>query len=186
MVKKNCCVFISGTGTNLKALIHSSRNYNFPINIKLVISNRRNSTGLMYAKKYSIPYTVLDTKNNLHEKRIFNEFKEKKIDLICLAGYMKILSKNFINNFNGNIINIHPSLLPKYKGTNTFKRIMKNQEKITGCTVHFVNDKLDSGKVILNKTFEINSKDNEISLKRKTQVCEYQAYSRAIVKLYMY
>ena len=186
MVKKNCCVFISGAGTNLKALIHSTRNYNFPINIKLVVSNKKNSKGLLFAKKYSIPHIILNTKNSLFEKKILIQFKKKKINLICLAGYMKILSKSFINNFNGNIINIHPSLLPKYKGVNTFKRILKNREKVTGCTVHFVNDKLDSGKIILNKTFKINYQDNEAALKRKTQLCEYRAYSQAIVKLFMY
>ena len=92
--------------------------------------------------------------------------------------------KDFIKKFRGKIINIHPSLLPKYKGVNTFTRIIKNKEKMSGCTVHHVNDKLDSGNIILKKSFSINDKDDELSIKRKTQKMEYKAFSEAIVKLY--
>jgi len=185
MVKKNSCIFISGTGTNLKALIQSSRRYNFPINIKLVISNKKNALGLVFAKRYSIPFKIIDTKNTLFEKELINEINKRKISLICLAGYMKILSKNFVNNYKGKIINIHPSLLPKYKGTNTFSRILKNGEKKTGCTVHFVNEKLDSGKIILKKSFQITKNENINTLKKKTQKMEYNAFSEAITRLYM-
>ncbi len=185
MVKKNSCIFISGAGTNLKALIKSSRRYNFPINIKLVISNKRSAKGLMIAKRYSIPFKIINTKNALFEKELINEMNKKKISLICLAGYMKILSKNFINSYRGKIINIHPSLLPNYKGINTFSRILKAREKKTGCTVHFVNEKLDSGKVILQKSFPILKNENIKTLRKKTQKIEYKAFSEAITKLYM-
>ena len=185
MVKKNTCVFISGTGTNLKALIKSSREYNFPINIKLIVSNKKSATGLVFAKKYSIPFKVIKTKNSLFEKELINEINKKKISLICLAGYMKILSKNFINSYKGKIINIHPSLLPNYKGTNTFSRILKAGEKKAGCTVHFVNENLDSGKIILQKSFLIDKNENIQTLKKKTQKMEYKAFSEAITKLYM-
>ena len=97
---------------------------------------------------------------------------------------MKILSKSFIDSYNGKIINIHPSLLPKYKGTNTFKRILKNRETIAGCTVHYVDKKLDSGKIIIKKKFNLSHDDNEQSLKRKTQILEYRAFSEAINKIY--
>ncbi len=96
---------------------------------------------------------------------------------------MKILSKNFINNFKGKIINIHPSLLPKYKGMNTFQRILKNKDKISGCTVHYVNNKLDSGKIINRKTFEVSNNDTVKTLKKKTQRLEYRAFSEAIIKI---
>ena len=185
MVKVNSCVFISGAGTNLKALISSSRNYNFPIQIKLVVSNKKNAPGLIFAKKYSIPFKVIDVKDSLFEVKILNEIKKKNINLICLAGYMKILSKTFINNFKGKIINIHPSLLPKYKGTNTFERILKNNENQAGCTVHFVNEKLDSGKIILRKSFKISKNETVKSLKMKTQKIEYKAFSEAITKLHI-
>ncbi len=183
MVKKNSCVFISGAGTNLKALILNSRQYNFPINIKLVVSNKKNAKGLKYAKKYSIPFKILKTKDPFFEKKILNEIKKRKITFICLAGYMRILSKNFINSFKGKIINIHPSLLPKYKGMNTFKRILKNKEKLSGCTVHYVNNKLDSGKIINRKIFEVKNDDTIETLKVKTQRLEYRAFSEAIIKI---
>ena len=96
---------------------------------------------------------------------------------------MKILSKNFIRSFRKSIINIHPSLLPKFKGLNTFEKVLKNKEKKTGCTVHFVTDKLDEGKIILKKFFYINDKDNIMSLRSKTQRLEYFAFSEAIIKV---
>lgn len=185
MVKKNSCVFISGKGTNLKALINSSRDYRFPINIKLVVSNKKNAPGLIFAKKYSIPFKIINTKENLFEVKILNEIKKRKISLICLAGYMKILSKNFIKNYKGKILNIHPSLLPKYKGTDTFSRILNNKDKMAGCTVHFVNEKLDSGKIILRKSFEIYKNENIKTLKKRTQKTEYRAFSEAITKLHL-
>ena len=184
MVKKNACVFISGRGSNLKSLILNTRDYNFPVNIKLIISNKKQARGIIYAKKFKIPYIIIDTQNSLFEKKLLNEINKKKISLICLAGYMKILSKNFINSYSGKIINIHPSLLPKYKGTNTFKRILKNRETIAGCTVHYVDKKLDSGKIIIKKKFNLSHDDNEQSLKRKTQILEYRAFSEAINKIY--
>tara|TARA_X000000368_G_C22836296_1_gene625603 strand:+ start:115 stop:678 length:564 start_codon:yes stop_codon:yes gene_type:complete len=185
MVKKNCCVFISGKGSNLKALIQSSRRYNFPINIKLIVSNKKNAGGLTFAKMYGIPFKVINTTSRLFEKRLINILKKRKISIICLAGYMKILSKNFINSFGGKIINIHPSLLPKYKGTNTFFKILKNKEKKTGCTVHFVTEKLDSGKIILKKSFNIEEKFDVENLKSKTQKVEHKAFSEAITRLYI-
>jgi phosphoribosylglycinamide formyltransferase 1 len=185
MVKKNACVFISGSGTNLKALIQNSRNYNFPINIKLVVSNKPNAKGLLFAKKFSIPFKIINLKDSLFEPKILNEITKRKISLILLAGYMKILSKNFISKYPGKIINIHPSLLPKYKGTRTFSRVLENKEKKTGCTVHFVDEKLDSGKIILKKSFQITRNENIKSLKIKTQKIEYRAFSEAIMKLHL-
>ena len=169
MVKKNACVFISGQGSNLKNLIQRSRDVNFPINIKLIISDNKKAFGIIYAKKNSIPYLILNTKLRNYENKIFQILKKKKINFICLAGYMKIISKNFIEKFRKKIINIHPSLLPKFKGLNTFSRVLKNNEIKTGCTVHYVDEKLDNGLIINQKSFYINSDDNEVSLKLKTQ-----------------
>tara|TARA_B110000971_G_C19999896_1_gene496259 strand:- start:525 stop:1082 length:558 start_codon:yes stop_codon:yes gene_type:complete len=183
MVKKNACIFISGTGTNLKVLIKNSREYNFPVNISCVVSNTKNAKGLNFAKIYKIPYYILNSNSQLSLELILQKLKKNNISLICLAGYMKIINKKFINKFNGKIINIHPSLLPKYKGLNTFKRVLKSEEKITGCTVHYVNDKLDSGKKILQKKIFIDSNDNEKSLKKKVQLAEYKAYPEAIIRV---
>jgi phosphoribosylglycinamide formyltransferase-1 len=183
MVKKNACIFISGKGTNLKSLILNSISYNFPVKIKLIVSNKKNAPGLIYAKKWSIPHFIYNEKSYLSEIKLINEIKKKKINLICLAGYMKILSKKFLNIFNDKIINIHPSLLPKFKGLNTFKRVIENKEKKTGCTVHYVNETLDSGKIILKKFFFIKKDDNVKTLKIKTQKLEYKAFSEALIKI---
>ncbi len=186
MVKKNACVFISGYGSNLKSLISNSRNQNFPINIKLVITNNKHAKGIIFAKQNSIPILIINTKKNSFENDILREIRKYKISLICLAGYMKIISKKFINNFGKKIINIHPSLLPKFKGLDTFKRVLNNNEKKTGCTVHFVNDKLDGGKTILQKSFFIKKSDNIKTLKYKTQKLEHRAFSEAIINIYRY
>ena len=184
MVRKRACVFISGSGTNLRSIIKNSRDYNFPINISLVVSNNKYAKGIFYAKKFSIPYICINSKRQKFEKIILNQLIKKKIKLICLAGFMKILSKKFIRDFKGKIINIHPSLLPKYKGLNTFERVLKSNEKLTGCTVHFVNETLDSGKIILRKKDNINDQDNIETLKKKVQFEEYRAYSSAIRKIF--
>tara|TARA_Y100001970_G_C14181661_1_gene830166 strand:+ start:1222 stop:1791 length:570 start_codon:yes stop_codon:yes gene_type:complete len=184
MVKKNVAVFISGRGSNLNKLIINSFLYNFPVNIKYVISSNKKARGLNYARKNLIPYFIFDEKNKLEEIKLIQKLKDKKIDLICLSGYMRILSKNLIKSFRNRIINIHPSLLPKFKGLNTYKRVIRKKEKKTGCTVHFVNEKLDDGKIILQKAFYISNKDDELSLKKKTQKLEYKVFSEAIIKLF--
>ena len=183
MVKKNTCVFISGQGTNLKNLILRSRENNFPINIKLIISNKKNASGIIFAKKNSIPFMIVNTKLRSNDNEILQILKRNKISFICLAGYMKIISKNFIKKFGKKIINIQPSLLPKFKGLNTFSRVLKNNEKKTGCTVHYVNEKLDCGNIIAQKSFYIDSNDNEKTLKWKTQKLEYQVFPEAIIKI---
>ena len=184
MVKRNTCIFISGKGSNLKNLINKSREYNFPINIKLVICDNLEAKGIIYAKKNSIPYLIINTKIRNFENKIINELLKRKISLICLAGYMKIISKKFLMEFGKNVINIHPSLLPKFKGLDTYKRILKNNEKKTGCTVHFVNEKLDAGKIVTQKSFYISKYDNVNTLKNKTQKLEYKIFPEAIIKIY--
>ena len=176
MVKINASVFISGKGTNLKKLLLNSNLYNFPIKIKLVISSNKNAEGLKLAKKWSIPYLIFKDNHNLTEKIILNKLKDHKINLILLAGFMKILSKRFIRSFGKSILNIHPSLLPKFKGLNTFEKVLKEKEKKTGCTVHFVNEKLDTGKIILKKFFYIDKKDNIASLKKKNANFRIQCF----------
>ncbi len=183
MVKINTCVFISGKGSNLKRLILNSYNYNFPIKIKLVVSSNKSAEGLKFAKKWSIPILILNKNQSLSENKTLIQLKAYKIDLILLAGYMRILSKGFVRLFGKSIINIHPSLLPKFKGLNTFERVLQNKERKTGCTVHFVNEKLDSGKIILKKFFYVDKKDNVASLKKKTQTLEYSAFSEAIIRV---
>tara|TARA_Y100000590_G_C15594214_1_gene967338 strand:+ start:409 stop:972 length:564 start_codon:yes stop_codon:yes gene_type:complete len=186
MVKKiKACIFISGKGSNLQSIIKNSRDYNFPIKIGLIISNNINAKGLKLAKKYSIPYKFISYKNRkIFERKCLFEIKKNKIKFLCLAGFMKVLSNNFIKSFGYKIINIHPSLLPKYKGLNTHKRVLKNKEKYSGCTVHFVTPKLDSGKIISQKKVVIDKNETEQSLKKKILVQEHKLYSQSIISIF--
>ena len=184
MVKKKTCVFISGKGSNLKNLISHSRDNNFPIKISLILCDNKNANGIKYAKKYNIPYFFINTKIKNYENKILINLKNYKINFICLAGYMKIISNKIVKNFEKKIINIHPSILPKYKGLNTYARMLKNKEVKAGCTVHYVNEKLDNGKIIIKKIFYISSKDDERLLKQKTQKLEYKAFPEAIVSIF--
>ena len=182
--KINTAVFISGTGSNLKNLIKFSLLRNSPIIIKMIISNSINAKGLVYAKKYNIKKKIYKFKKKfLDEKKILTNLKKNKIHLICLAGFMKILSKNFIKKFDGKIINIHPSLLPKYKGLNTHERVIKNKEKFSGCTVHYVTSKLDSGKIILQKKVRIFKKDTVKTVAKRVLKQEHVLFPQAIKKI---
>ena len=186
MVNKiSTCVFISGSGTNLNCIIKNSRDYNFPIKIELIISNCIEAKGLKLAKKYAIPskYFSYDNQNKF-ERNSLHEIKKRKIKFLCLAGFMKILSKNFIRNFGHKIINIHPSLLPKFKGLNTHKRVLKSGAKYSGCTVHFVSPELDSGKVILQKRVLISKNETEDSLRKKVLIQEHKIYSQSIISIF--
>ena len=181
--KIKTAVFISGTGSNLKSLIKFSKLNKSPIIIKMIISNTSKSKGLQYAKIYKIKKKVFDFKNTLSEKKVIFELKKNNINLICLAGFMKILSKNFIENFKGKILNIHPSLLPKYKGLNTHERAINNKDKYSGCTVHFVNSRLDSGKIINQKKVKIGRFDTPKTLAKKILIQEHKLYPAAIMKI---
>ena len=181
--KLNAAVFISGRGSNLKSLINFAKKKLSPIKIVLVVSSNQEAQGLNYAKINNIKNIVVIYKNKLKaEKKLLAALLKYKIRLICLAGFMKILSKKFILKFKGKILNIHPSLLPNYKGLNTHRRVIENKEKFTGCTVHSVNSSLDSGKIILQKKIKILRKDNENSLTKKVLKLEHQLYPKAIVK----
>ena len=182
--KIKTAVFISGTGSNLKSLIQFSKLKKSPIVIEMIISNNDKSKGLQYAKIYKIKKKVFNFKNTLSEQKIIHELKKNNISLICLAGFMKILSKSFIKNFKGKILNIHPSLLPKYKGLNTHEKAIENKDKYSGCTVHFVNSKLDSGKIINQKKVRISKLDTPKTLAKKILIQEHRLYPAAIMKIF--
>ena len=182
--KKNVAVFLSGNGSNLKSLINYSLKENSKFIINLVISNNSKAKGLNIAKNFKIKNKIIKYSNSkIAEKNIFLELKKNKIDLICLAGFMKILSKDFIKHFYGKIINIHPSLLPKYKGLNTHQRAIKNKEKYSGCSVHYVNEKLDSGKIILQKKVRIFKNDTEKKLAKRIIKQEHLLFPKALKKV---
>ena len=178
-------VFISGKGSNLKSLIKFSKTNKSPISVEFIISNNSKAKGLNYAKIYKIKKKILNFKNkNLSEKKLLSILKINNVEMICLAGFMKILSNNFIKKFKGKILNIHPSLLPKYKGLNTHERALNNKEKYSGCTVHFVNSRLDSGKIILQKKVKISKNETKASLAKKILAQEHKLYPKAILKVF--
>ena len=175
--KIKTAVFISGTGSNLKNLIKFSKLKKSPISINLILSNDSKSKGLQYGKIFKIKKKIFNfKKKHIDEKKILFELKENKIDLICLAGFMKILSKTFINNFNGKILNIHPSLLPSFKGLDTHKRALDAGVKFAGCTVHLVRAGVDEGPIISQAATSIRSIDNAESLGRKILKLEHKLY----------
>ena len=184
--KVRTAVFISGTGSNLKSLIKFSLKKVSPIEINLIVSNNVKAKGLKFAKLYKIKKKVYTyDKKKISEKKILKDLKSNKIKLICLAGFMKILSKDFIRKFKGKILNIHPSLLPKYKGLNTHHRAIQNKEKYSGCTVHLVNSKLDSGKIILQKKVKLSKEETPSSLQKKILKHEHILYPKAISKIFV-
>jgi phosphoribosylglycinamide formyltransferase-1 len=182
--KTNIAVFISGKGTNFKNLIQYSLKKKSKFKIKLAVSNNSNAKGLGYAKKYKIKKKIINYKNLTNsEIHILNDLNKENINIICLAGFMKILTANFIKKFKGKIINIHPSLLPKYKGLNTHQRALDNKEKYSGCTVHFVNSKLDAGKIILQKKVKIFKNDTSEKLSKRILKQEHLLYPKAVEKI---
>ena len=183
--KIKTAVFISGTGSNLKSLIKFSKLKKSPISIEMIVSNNVKSKGLAYGKIYKIKKKIFNFKKQITaEKEILLQLRKDKIDLICLAGFMKILSNSFILKFKGHILNIHPSLLPKYKGLNTHERAIKNKDDYSGCTVHFVNSELDSGEIIIQKKVKIKKNDTPSTLAKKILAQEHILYPKAILKIF--
>ena len=181
--KINIAVFISGQGSNLRSLIKFQKKKS-KYKINLIISNNSKAKGLVYSKKFKIKKKIINYSNTKNaEKKILKYLKKNDIKLICLAGFMKILSKNFIKSFNNKIINIHPSLLPKYKGLNTHHRAINNNDKYSGCTVHYVSSRLDSGKIIMQKKVKILKKDSPKSLAKKILKQEHILYTKALNKV---
>ena len=183
-LKYNIAVFISGRGSNLKSIIKYSLKKETSYKVKVVISNKRKAKGLIIAKKNKIKRYCIDfTQSKRLGKKVLSILKNNNIKLICLAGFMKILPAYFIKLYKGKIINIHPSLLPKYKGLNTHKRVIMNNEKFTGCTIHYVDKLLDSGKIIFQSKVKITKKDDDKSIEKKVLNTEHVIYPKTIDKI---
>ena len=183
--KKNIAIFISGRGSNLKSLIRYSIQKNSLFKILLVISSNPKAKGLKYAAKSKIKNLTIEYKDkSSFETQSLKLLKKYNLDMLCLAGFMKVLSGNFIKKFEKPILNVHPSLLPKYKGLNTHERAIKNKEKFSGASIHKVAQKLDSGKIILQKKVKILKSDNVSSLEKKVLKIEHEIYPKAILKLF--
>ena len=167
----------------MKSLIRYSKQKKSTFKILMVISNNPDAKGLKFAKEMKIKnYSIKYKDRYSFEKKTLKLLKKFNVDLICLAGFMKILSANFIKKFSKPILNIHPSLLPKYKGLNTHEKVFKNRDKFTGATIHKVTSKLDSGKIILQKKVKIIRSDNVKSIAKKVLKVEHEIYSKAINK----
>ena len=183
--KIKTAVFISGRGSNLKSLIKYSKSKSANFEITLIVSNKKNAKGLNYAKKNKINFLIVNFHNKeIAEKKILSKLIYKKIKIICLAGFMKILSTRFIGKFPGKILNIHPSLLPKYKGLNTHERVLKNKEKYSGFTIHLVSKKLDSGKIIFQKKIKVYKDDTKKCLQKRILKFENKYYP-IILNMYL-
>ncbi|PWT91143.1 MAG: phosphoribosylglycinamide formyltransferase [Acidobacteria bacterium] len=177
-------VLISGRGSNLKNLIDACSRNEIPAGITLVISNQADAPGLQYASAAGIESIVLShkafTTRELYDQELLLVLQSKNIDLICLAGFMRLLSPVLIRAYSNRIMNIHPALLPAFPGLHAQKQAIEYGAKITGCSVHFVDEGLDSGPIILQKAIEIRDIDTEESLSARLLALEHQAYAEAV------
>ena len=177
-------VLISGDGTNLQAILDEITNNHLPIRIISVLSDNPQAYGIKRAKNAGIPTKIINY-HGFKDKADFHLAMEKNVkkidpDLIVLAGYMRILSEEFCRQFTGKILNIHPSLLPKFRGLNTYQRVLDSGDEFHGSTVHFVTSKLDSGPIILQYRTKIRTTDDSKQLRKRVQLGEYQIYPMAI------
>jgi len=177
----NVCVMISGSGSNMLSLLDKLKNEPL-INFALIVSNNPLSPGLKKAQQLGYNCRVLESRNNNEnfERFLHKLLVEKRIQLVCLAGFMKILSHSFTRNWEKRILNIHPSLLPKFKGLNTHSRALESGEQLHGCTVHYVNEKLDSGEILDQAQVKITKDDNSVTLASRVLIEEHKLYSKVV------
>lgn len=179
-------ILISGRGSNMLNIIEACKNKKLSSSVNLVVSNRPNVVGLKVASKYKVRTEILDS-NNLTKKKfeslLDKILKKNNINLVCLAGFMKILSKDFVKKWPKMILNIHPSILPSFKGLNAQRQAIENKAKYSGCTVHFVNEEMDSGEVIDQKIVGISTNDDVDSLSKKILMEEHKLYIKVLKEL---
>lgn len=177
-------ILVSGRGTNLQAIIDAIENGELKANIAVVLSNKKEAPALARAQKKDIEAVSLDPKQFAGKKEfdraLAQELEDRKIDLVCLAGYMRILGPEFIQKFEGKIINIHPSLLPAFPGLDVQQKAIDYGVKFSGCTVHFVNEEVDGGPIILQAVVPIHESDDAETLAKRILIQEHLIYPRAI------
>ena len=182
----NIGILISGKGSNMLNIVHACRNKIIDANVEIVISNKF-TEGIIKANKLGVLTKVVDSKKfvskDLFEKKISFLFKKHKVSLICLAGYMKILGKNFVKEWEKKIINIHPSLLPSFKGVNAQSQAIQKGVKYSGCTIHYVSEKLDDGEILDQKVVKISNSENAKTLSKKILIEEHKLYIKVLKKL---
>ncbi len=176
--KLRIAILASGDGSNFQELIDLSNSNKFDIDIRILITNNSNAGCLLRAKKSNIPYKIINNSNYKNKEDFEDEIMriiiEYDTELIVMAGWMKIMSSNFVNSFRNKIINIHPSLLPSFKGNNAIKEAIANGSKITGCSVHFVEPEVDSGSLIMQAALSISNKENIESITNKIHLLEHK------------
>ena len=183
-MKKRVAILISGRGSNMRALIEAAKNKDYPAEIVLVISNIADAGGLDFARQHGIKTEVIDHKKfpsrEIFDNAINAALKAANIDIVALAGFMRLLSPRFVESWRGRMINIHPSLLPAYKGLHTHKRALEAGEKFHGCTVHFVTPELDDGPAILQAKVPVLPGDTEDVLAARVLEQEHKIYPEAL------
>lgn len=187
MARRRTAILISGRGTNMAALIAAARNPSYPAEIALVISNIPSAKGLEIAEAAGIKTLIVSHKEysnkSMFEEKILQALNEARIELVCLAGFMRVLSASFLSHFEGRILNIHPSLLPAYRGLDTHKRALADGVKEHGCTVHIVVPELDAGPIIAQVKVPVLESDTEETLSARVLAAENNLYPDALAKV---
>jgi phosphoribosylglycinamide formyltransferase-1 len=184
MARLKLAILISGRGSNMQALIEACAQDDFPAQVAVVISNRPNAQGLQKAAAAGIDTVIVDHKDyagrDAFEHALDKALRRYAPDIICLAGFMRLISAGLIGGWEGRIVNIHPSLLPAYKGLDTHRRVLQDKKTQTGCTVHYVVPEMDSGPVILQRTVDVLPDDTPETLSARVLEQEHIAYPAAI------
>jgi phosphoribosylglycinamide formyltransferase-1 len=177
-------VLISGRGSHLRNLIECCKRKEINAEIVLVISNKADAPGLQYAADAGIESLVLPHRSfpdrETYDKQLVQFLKDRQVDLVCLAGFLRLLSAEFTHSFPGRIMNVHPSLLPAFPGLHAQKQALEYGVKVTGCTVHFIDEGLDSGPIILQNIIEVQDDDSEDSLADRLLPLEHKTYAEAV------
>jgi phosphoribosylglycinamide formyltransferase-1 len=186
---KNLGILISGRGSNMESILKAIKKKKIPINPAVVISNKPNAKGLAIAKKMGVQIEIVDSskykgKRLQYDKKIISTLKKYKVTpsngLVCLAGFMRIISPYFIKEYKNKILNIHPALLPAFPGLDAQKQAIEFGSKFSGCTVHFVDEGVDTGPIIIQEVVKISNNDTEKSLSKKILVKEHEIYPKAV------
>ena len=180
----NLAILISGRGSNMLNIVNACDNKTLSSKVKIIISNNKNSSGLSKVKKKGIKTKIIDeNKINKFEKKLSEILIKEKVDFICLAGFMRILSKDFLHNWKRKVINIHPSILPSFRGLNAVKKAIEKKVKYTGCTIHYVDKGVDTGEIIDQRIVRVSKTDNENKLAKKILKEEHILYIKVIETL---
>ncbi|WP_455475285.1 phosphoribosylglycinamide formyltransferase [Bartonella sp. B17] len=183
-MKKRIVIFISGNGSNMLCLIEASKQKEYPAEIVAVICDNPYAAGIEKARNNNLPVHIVDRKSyptkEAHEESIFTILAQYQPDIICFAGYMRLVSSNFIKLYEGRILNIHPSLLPSFKGLKTHERVLQAGVKITGCTVHLVVEDMDAGKILAQAAVPVCSNDTADSLAQRVLQAEHKLYPEVL------